>query len=119
MLYHYGDKALDFAAFTVEYLTLAVLYILLYVQSDSFRYAEIFHGLGHVDAQLGAKSEEVVNCVTRGEYDSCVVENGDLLLSELLRAYSFYLNKLLKINSHTKLACDVKIGRFVRCRFRL
>ena len=119
MLYHYGDEALDLAAFAVEYLTLAVLHILLYVESDSLRHTEILHGLGYVDAQLGAKSEEVVDCVARGEHDSCVVEDGDLLLSELLRAYSFYLDKLLKINSHTKLACDVKIGRFVRCRFRL
>ena len=40
-----------------------------------FGRAEIFHGLGHLDAKLFAKEEEGVDGMARGEDDSGVVKN--------------------------------------------
>ena len=57
--------------------------------------------------------------MARGEYDSGMVKDIDPLLAELFCANCFYLDELLEVNFYSVLACNVKIGRLVRSRFRL
>ena len=55
----------------------------------------------------------MVDSVARGKYDSRMVKDGNLLLSELLWANTLDFYKLLKIDIYTILSRNVKIGRFV------
>ena len=119
MLHHQGEQATHLAIVAKKDLTLTVLHILLNVKGDGLRHAEIFHCFGHSHAQFSAQSEEVINSVARSEYNSRMIKDSHLLCTELLGAQAFHFDKLLKVYRYIILARNVKIGRFVRCRFRL
>ena len=106
MLHHQGEQATHLAIIAKKDLTFAVLHILLNVKGDGLRHAEIFHCFGHSHAQFSAQSEEVINSVARSEYNSRMIKDS-------------HFDKLLKVYRYIILARNVKIGRFVRCRFRL
>ena len=64
MLEDGSHQAVHLTGVTEEYLALAVLDVLLDVQGNSLRNAEILHVLGDCNAHLGTKLEEMIYSVT-------------------------------------------------------
>ena len=83
MLNDVRSQILHLACRADKNLTLSVLDILHDIVRYSLRHAEILHVVRNVNSQVLAKIEEMIDSMTRGEHDSCMVENGHFLLSEL------------------------------------
>lgn len=92
-----GNDVVDLSCGAKEHLALAVLDVLLDIESNGFCDAEIFHVIRYVDAQLLAKLEEIVDGMTRSEHDSCIIQNGDVLLTEFLGRQSLNFNERMEI----------------------
>ena len=113
VLHHSGDERIELAGIAEEYLALAILHILLYVERDCLRNAEVLHILGDGDAHLLSECEVVVDSVTRCEHYGCEVEKTDLLLSEFFGAESFYFDEWAKDEFYAEVLCDVEIWRLL------
>ena len=110
VLDHGGQEVVDFSGVAEEHFALAVLNVLLYVESHGLGDAEVFHILGDGDSQLFAKVEEVVDGMARGEYDGCVLEDVNLLSTKLARGEAFDFDEGAEDNLYTILSFDVEIG---------
>ena len=91
---------LDDSGHAEEHLALAVLHILLYVQSHLLGNAEIFHRLGDVESQFLGEREEVINGVTRRKDHCCAIVQGNVLLTKFFCRDAFHLYEWVKYEFH-------------------
>ena len=73
MLYNRRQQIVKLPGISKENLTLAVLYILLDVQSNRLRHTEILHGFGDCHTQFRTKMKKVIDCMTRSENHGSMV----------------------------------------------
>ena len=102
-----------------EYLTLAILNVLLDIERYRLGDAEILHVLRYVDSHLSAQLEEMIYSMTRCEYNSGVVKYVDVLLSELFGTKRLNANEWFEHKLNTVLISQIKIGRLACGRLRL
>ena len=119
VLYHHRDEVIYLACLTEEYLTLAILCVFLYVECYGLCNTEVLGGLWHGDAHFLGHLEEMVNGMTRGEYDSRVIGEIDLLITEFLRCKAFDLDERTEDEFYIKLTSYLVIWRVVACGFWL
>ena len=119
MLKDRSHKAIHLTGVTEEYLALAVLDILLYIERNRLCNAEILHVLGYVYPHLSAQLEEVIYRITGSEYYSGVIKDIDMLLSELLGSERFNTDKRFENELYTIFISQIKIGRLACSRLRL
>lgn len=84
-------------------LALAVHDILLQVEGDALRAAEIAHRLGDAVANLESQTKEMINGRAAGEYDRGELGDVDLLLAKVVGADSLNVNERAKDELHTGL----------------
>ena len=100
----------ELACEAVENLAFAIGDIFLQVEGDGLCGAEIFHGVGDVDAHLFAKAEEMVDGCA-GRKDNCgEVGDGNLGLTKFLGRQAFNFDERAELNLHTVFFGDFVIG---------
>jgi hypothetical protein len=113
------NQFLIFARRGVENLSFAIHDVLLQIQGDLFVDAEILHFLGNGDAHFFAQAEKMVDAVSGIENNGGMVENGNLLLSEILCGETFHLDERTEIYFQTIFVSQIKVGRLFSRRFWL
>ena len=98
---------------TAASLMLTVLHIFLNIQCNCFRHTEILHSFRNCNTQFSTQIKEMVDSMTRSEYNGSVVENRNFLLPKFFRRKTFNLDKRPEIYFYAILLCNVVIGRFL------
>ena len=119
MLYDRRHEVLNLSRCTKENFTLTVLHIFLNIQCNCFRHTEILHSFRNCNTQFSTQIKEMVDSMTRSEYNGSVVENRNFLLPKFFRRKTFNLDKRPEIYFYAILLCNVVIGRFLWRRLRL
>ena len=119
MSHHDGYQIFKFARGAEEDFTLAVLGVLLDVERDGLRYAEVFHCFRYCHTELRAQIEKMVDGMPRIENNSGMLKDRDFLLSEFLRRKALHLNKGAEHDFNAMLFGDVVVRRLFRSRLGL
>lgn len=106
---HHVDKVGE-ELLAEKYLALAVLDVVLQIESDGFGGAEILHGFGNGLAKFLGHTEEMVNRILAVEYNSRMFTDVDAAFAKFRNADAFNGEKLVEGKLHVEVVDKCFVG---------